>query len=179
MTTLKELVLYQNEHGAALLELMRRHAEEHEGDLTDIESTLEPWFREQDGLVASKVDAVAWVLDDLEARAAARKTAAEKLRRLAATEEAAAQRLKDYVVATLEAAGKTAVAGKERELRVASSGGVRAVSVNVEPTALPQAYQVTTVVVSADKGKLRDDIERGVVVEGVKLEPRRKRLVVR
>jgi hypothetical protein len=110
VSSLRDLVLCQDPDGAALLARMHAHAEEHDGDVTDLEAVLAPLWESHELTVTRKAEATAWVVRELVARAEARVQAAKALKEAAEREERAAERIRAYVLQVMQEANVTRLA---------------------------------------------------------------------
>ena len=140
-------------------ELLQMEAdfEERGGDITDEE--LDAYLRLQEDLEA-KLDRTAAFVRELEARARARREEANRLLELARSDEALASRLKDRMMAAMQALGRDRVDTPRFRFTIRTAGGKPPVVLRVDrPEDLPPRFQ--RIVVSADLEALRQALEEG------------------
>jgi hypothetical protein len=130
-----------------------------------------------DAALEDKADDYAGMIQSLNLRAEARKAEAARMRQLAETDAALADRLKERLKEAMEATGKLKLDTPRFKLSVAGNGGKQPLEVAVEPTALPQEFQA--VEVRANKDAIRAALEAGVTVPGCTLLPRGTGLRIR
>jgi hypothetical protein len=130
-----------------------------------------------DAALEDKADDYAGMIQSLNLRAEARKAEAARMRQLAETDAALADRLKERLKEAMEATGKLKLDTPRFKLSVAGNGGKQPLEVAVEPTALPQEFQAVTV--TANKDAIRKALEAGGTIPGCTLLPRGTGLRIR
>ena len=130
-----------------------------------------------DAALEEKADDYAALIQSLNIRAEARRSEAARMRQLAETDMALADRLKQRLKEAMEATGKVKIETPRFKLAVAGNGGKQPLEVAVEPTALPQEFQAVTV--TANKDAIRKALEAGGTVPGCTLLPRGTGLRIR
>jgi hypothetical protein len=174
--SLRDLVLYANTEGLELKRRMSDWAEDHEGDVTEIEAAIQPWFDNQTNL-AAKVDGVQWVVNDISARAEARRALAKQLTEQARLEENAIERLKAYVLRVMQENDIKEIAGTTCKIRRQKNGGKAPVVVTVAPHELAPCHQ--RIKVEPDLDAIRESLESGAMVEGCSIGERGERISIK
>lgn len=144
------------------------------------ESLFEYLDKAKDDL-AEKVDRVAFLIEDLTARARAQKDQAKALRDAAAACENRVQRTKDFIRNWLESNEKTMARGKVKTIQIIGHGGLaplvwergEAPSVDEWREEHPDLIR-TTVSHEIDLVKIRERLDEGKVVPGVHIGERGK-----
>ncbi len=146
------------------------------GELSDEE--LDVYLRLQEDLEA-KLDRTAAFVRELEARAKMRKEEAARLSTLARSDEALAFRLKERMMAAMQALGKEKVETPRFRLSVRTAGGKQAVVLKVAPEELPLRFQRQRI--EADLDALRAALEAGdqEALEVAELAARKRYLSIR
>lgn len=139
-------------------------------DAPEAEAELDTWFDTLHDERDQKIDNYAALITELEARAAARKEEAKRLRDRGRRDADHAQYLKDRLVRFLQDHDLKTVETPRYRLTAARSGGKLPVIVHADPESLPPAYQ--RVKVSADLDALREALERGEAAEYAELGER-------
>ncbi len=106
-----------------------------------------------------KLDGYATLISELDARATARMTEAQRLTALARTDENKAQRLKERLKLFFEVHGLERVNTARYRLSIAKNGGKTPIFLSVEPEQLPPAYQRTRI--EADLEAIRTTLGTG------------------
>jgi hypothetical protein len=130
-----------------------------------------------DAALDEKADDYAALIQHLAARADARRVEAQRMRDLAATDEALADRLKARLKEAMETTGRTKLDTARFRLSVAGNGGKQPLSVTCDATTLPK--ELTTVTVAANKDAIRQALENGATIAGCELLPRGTSLRIR
>ena len=130
-----------------------------------------------DAALEDKADDYAALIQSLNLRAEARKAEAARMRQLAETDMALADRLKQRLKEAMESVGRLKLDTPRFKLVVAGNGGRQPLEVAVEPTALAPQYQA--VKVEANKEAIRAALEAGTAVPGCTLLPRGTSLRIR
>lgn len=160
------------EDARKLAEIVDRFAEDHEGDLTDLDPQLEWWFRENDEAISDKIDKFVSVIREFEARADARENEAARLRLLASADDRKRDRLMGYLKMCMDRTGTTKFSGLRHEVRVVRNGGALPLKFSEGLVAqhMPERFQRITV--GFNNTAIRDALEAGELVEGVVLGER-------
>lgn len=122
--------------------------------------------------LARKADAWCWVIDRARATAAERKAHAQRLRELAAADEAKADRLQDQLVALLLRTEPDATTFELPDHKLTSRKS-EAVELEAEPIDLPAEFQRVVTRVDPDKTAIKAAIKAGTTVPGAQLVTRR------
>lgn len=155
MTAPAKMSLYDIGENLAALDAL---LEESQGELTP---EIEAWMREYGLAEKEKVDRYGAYAKELDATTKALK---EEEERLAARRKATLnkiERLKFLADGYLVQRGITKVEGKLFTIARQKNGGKPALTLLVQPEALPDAYRVTVTTVNPDKEKLRAAVEAG------------------
>lgn len=149
------------------------------GDITDpaVCAAFDAWVAELATDMGNKVDNYAAMIRELEFRAADAKEEAARLIARAKSAESKREFLASRLQTALEMQGSPKIEGRRFTVSIVGNGG--AIPLEIETEAhIPSAYFVTPAPVLS-KAKLKDAIEAGMVIEGVKLGERGKRLSIR
>jgi hypothetical protein len=179
VASLRDLVLCQDAEGARLLERLHAHAEAHDGDVSALEEELAPYWARHELATAAKAEATAWVVRELEARASARRAAAQQLVEAADREERAAARVRAYVVQVMLEAGTKAISGTTCRWSRQSNGGAVPLLVEARVEDLPEHLVRVEIKSVPDRAAIRAALERGEQVAGCRLGERGERVVLR
>lgn len=125
-----------------------------------------------------KADGYAGLIRNCESRAAARRAEAERMERLAALDEALANRLRRTLLDAMQVTGRTKVQTERFALAVRQNGGKVPVVVEDE-SALPLQFVVPVTTNRIDKDAIRAALESGTPVSGARLGERGTRLDLR
>ena len=124
--------------------------------------------------LAAKADTWCWVIDDLRAKAAARREHAARLRELADSAEHRAETLQEQLVAALQRVNPDATKWELPEHRITSR---RTTAVELDPdlapTDLPEQFQRVKTTYSVDKTAIATALKAGTAVPGAQLVERR------
>lgn len=126
----------------------------------------------------AKADDYAALIRVCETRAAARAAEADRMRRLAQSDEALAERLRKAIMDAMTATNRLKVETARFKLAVRANGG-KLPLVIADESALPAAYRVPVVSERIDKDAIRADLEAGKPVEGASFGVRGSRLDLR
>lgn len=148
-----------------------------DGGDAEAQQALEAHLAGLDAVLTEKAESYAIVIKELEVRAAARRDEATRIRDLAATDEALADRLKARLKEAMEATGRTKIDTARFRLSVSQNGGVQPLSVTCDATTLPK--ELTFVTVAANKVAIRQALEGGATIAGCELLPRGTSLRIR
>ena len=148
-----------------------------DGNDAEAQQALEAHLAGLDAALEEKADDYAALIQHLTARADARRAEAQRMRDLAATDEALADRLKTRLKEAMEATGRTRIDSARFRLSVAGNGGKQPLSVTCDPTSLPK--ELVTVTVAANKDAIRQALENGATIAGCELLPRGTSLRIR
>lgn len=131
-----------------------------------------------EGDFETKAIKVAAYIKELEADAHALAAESVALASRSKAKGAYASRLRGYLQANMEAAGKTKIEGTEAVLQVRANGGKVPLIIDDE-AAIPGHWKHTEEVWSVDKENLRAYLEAGRNVPGARLGERGKRLEIK
>lgn len=148
-----------------------------DGGDAEAQQALEAHLAGLDAALEEKADDYAALIQHLVARADARRVEAQRMRDLAATDEALADRLKARLKEAMETTGRTKLDTARFRLSVAGNGGKQPLSVTCDATTLPK--ELTTVTVTANKDAIRQALENGATIAGCELLPRGTSLRIR
>ena len=148
-----------------------------DGGDAEAQQALETHLAGLDAALEEKADHYAALIQHLTARADARRVEAQRMRDLAATDEALADRLKARLKEAMETTGRTKIDTARFRLSVAGNGGKQPLSVTCDATTLPK--ELTTVTVTANKDAIRQALENGASIAGCELLPRGTSLRIR
>jgi hypothetical protein len=148
-----------------------------DGGDAEAQQALELHLAGLDAALDEKADDYAALIQHLIARADARRVEAQRMRDLAATDEALADRLKARLKEAMETTGRTKLDTARFRLSVAGNGGKQPLSVTCDATTLPK--ELTTVTVAANKDAIRQALENGASIAGCELLPRGTSLRIR
>jgi hypothetical protein len=146
-------------------------------DSVEAQSALDAHLAGLDAALEDKAEDYAAMIQSLTLRADARKAEAARMRQLADTDAALADRLKQRLKEAMEATGKLKLDTPRFKLAVAGNGGKQPLEVAVEASALPEQFQA--VAVTANKDAIRAALEAGNEVPGCTLLPRGTSLRIR
>lgn len=152
------------------------------------------------GKEVQKVDGIAHVLLELEGRRFLHTQEADRLKMLAAGEEATAKRIKDMVLLVMDEFGVAKLEGAIHDLKAQGNGGLQALTI-AQPDMVPLDLKRVTVELRADSAKdfaekfagqyrilaiahpdpkdIRAKLESNEGVPGCRLEPRGKHLRIK
>jgi len=147
------------------------------GDTVEAQAALDEHLAGLAGVLESKADDYAALIQHLRSRADARTEEAKRLRELAAADDALAERLKQRLKEAMEATGKGKIETARFRLSVQANGGAQPLEITVPPEQLPTQYQAVRV--EADKAALREALAAGATILGVALLPRGTSLRIR
>jgi hypothetical protein len=144
----------------ALEELMISAVDPDTGEVVDQEGILDRWLKETEGNLAAKLESIARLFRELEARAAVRKAEEEKLAKGRKAIENQAKRLKDWTKFCLEANGTANIEAGPYTFAIQKNGGVvpmRLLTEDVEK--IPVAFLETKVTIN--NAAIRAALEAG------------------
>ena len=145
----------------ALEELMLSAVDPDTGEVVDQEGILDRWLQETEGDLSAKLESIARLHRELEARAAVRKAEEEKLAKGRRAIENQAKRLKDWTKFCLEANGTSKIEAGPYTFTVQKNGGVAPMRMLTEDVErIPVAYLVTEVKINT--AAIREDLAKGV-----------------
>ena len=148
-----------------------------DGGDAEAQQELEAHLAGLDAALEEKADDYAALIQHLVARADARRAEAQRMRDLAATDEALADRLKARLKEAMETTGRTKIDTPRFRLSVAGNGGKQPLSVTCDATTLPK--ELTTITVAANRDAIRQALENGASIAGCELLPRGTSLRIR
>ena len=148
--------------------------DEHEGDITGQEDAVAAFLFENDRALNEKVDGYAGLIKELEARAAARKAEADRIKELAKLDENRAKWLKERLLYAFDEMAITRVETPRFRVSTAKNGGKIPVVLDETATVatLPEAFVRTKVKREPDLDAMREAIEGGADIPGVRLGER-------
>jgi hypothetical protein len=131
----------------------------------EITPELEAWMQEISTNLATKVDALAFVLQNLDNRQKQLKEKAEQYKEMQKRFEAAEKRLREYIQQNITLLGSDSVEGSDYKFSLRETPG--RLEVNEEELLACYKMPVTTVV--PDKERIKYDLLEGRLVPGAKL----------
>ena len=136
------------------------------GDVTveEVEKALDQWFAECENNLHRKLDAYGNLIAELEGRAAIRKQHADRLYALVNRDSKNAERLRNRLYQFLTFmgyVGKKKIETGYYSLGTQKNGGRPPLEVDLEPRALPSAYQRLSVSIAADSEYIRQRLAAG------------------
>ena len=146
-------------------------------DGTEASLALDAHLEGLDQVLTEKAESYAIVITELLVRAAARRDEATRIRDLAATDEALAERLKRRLKESMETTGRLKIDTPKFRLSVANNGGKQPLNITVPAEDLPEALRVVRL--EANKDAIRAALEAGTAVPGCELAPRGTSLRIR
>ncbi len=161
-------------------------------------TTVDGLIRAYLGKEVKKVDSIAHVLLDLEARRQIHVNESARLKMLADGEEATAKRIKEMVLLVMDEFDTKILEGTIHDLKAQGSGGLQALTI-AQPDMVPLELKRVTVTIALsawekvkhmvglpvrclieeDTQAIRAALDRGEGVPGCRLEPRGKHLRIR
>ena len=146
--------------------------------LEDPEADADALEQELDGIagkITQKAEAIAGLVKQFEGMAATRKSAADRMRELAASDQRNADRLRDYVLRHMQALGTEKI--DTARFRISVRTNPPAVQV-LEEMLIPDDYKRVVTTISVDKKAIMEHLKStGEVVPGVEVT-RGVRLVI-
>jgi len=141
------------------------------GDLSDpaVEAAVDAFFNELSTDMGNKVDNYAALITMIRGRAKIRKDEARRLTDRVRVDERAADALADRLKYVFEKRGIQKMETARFRVSVANNGGLAPLLID-DGAEIPEAYQ--RVVREPDKTALRDALEKGVELDGVRLGQR-------
>ena len=167
--TMSRTMLEICEDMQALDELMR---ETDDVSDTKVEEAINSWFAEFDKEMSYKADNYAALICEQEARAEVRREQADRMARLAKSDESSAKWLKDKLKAVMEMRGMKKLNTERFRITVAANGGKQPIFIG-EPDSIdhkfckhiPERYEPDTDII-------RESLLSGLQVAGATLLPR-------
>lgn len=151
---------------------------EHGNDSAEATVALDEAMADLDAALDVKADQYAKVIRELEARADARAEEAARIRALANTDAATAQRLKARLCEAMQRTGRTKISTPTFNLSVAANGGKQPMI--VDPGVVDDLpAHLTRIIREPDKDAIRAALEGGEAVPGCALLPRGQSLRIR
>ena len=151
---------------AALEAIILEYAEAHDGNLDGVEDQIAAWSAETDESLEAKLEGIARLIREWEAKAKARKAEAANLSSAAKADESRADRLKAWAKFCLESQGMSKAEAGPYTFAIQKNGGIAPMSILVEdPEQWPVDYLVTRVEI--DRPKVREFLAAGNHLEGL------------
>ena len=119
-----------------------------------------------------KLDGYAALIRELEIRAEVRANEAKRLMALVKRDETTVARLKENLRLVFTLHGWKSVDTARFRISLATNGGKQKLVVEVPPEELEERFRRTETKISADNDALREALEDGEVIAGVRLEER-------
>lgn len=167
---LKALVEHRCDAQDRLAELEQSHAVQPDPGVGEAIHAVKDELTTVDGLIRAyigkevkKVDAIAHVLLELEARRAIHRSEARRLDMLASNEEASAKRIKEMVLLVMGEFGTKILEGAAHDLKSQGNGGVQALTIS-QPDMVPEHLRTVTLRMRADDFKAHKEELRGAEV---------------
>lgn len=153
--------------------------DELEGDVSGQDAAVAAFLEENDRALSTKVDGYAGLISELEHRAAVRKAEAKRIADLAKAEENRARYLKQRLLHALDAMGIGRVDTDRYRVSTANNGGKIPVVCEVGVDDLPEQFVRTKIEHKPDLDALREALEQGAEVPGVRLGERGRSLRIK
>lgn len=133
------------------------------GDVSeaDVEAAVDAWLAESGEAMRSKIDSYAALIRTVEARGAARKAEADRLRALATTDENTVKRLKGRLLWFFQDREIPTLDTDRFRISVSQNGGATPVVLRVAPEDLPEDWRTSVVTYRAETDRIRAALERG------------------
>jgi replicative superfamily II helicase len=149
------------------------------GDMTDpaVEDAVLEWIEELEGDLSTKVENYCWLMREKEARAAAMKVEAQRLREQAQVNENAAKGLKDRLLWVFQNKDIDKVETDHFRVSVSNNGGKQPIDIDLDNVDVE--YLVSEVVTSIDKDKIRTALGDGVELPFASLQERGQHLRIK
>lgn len=153
--------------------------EQADGDVSDpaVLEAIEKWMTELDIDLTNKVDGYAAYINDMLAKAQARKDEADRLRARAKANEATARRLKERLMWAMQERGMKKIDTPRFTVSWQKAGGKVGLDVQVPGDQLPPRFQ--KVVIEPDNAAIREALDAGEEVDGCSLMERGTSLRIR
>lgn len=147
------------------------------GDVSDkdVEATIDKWFTEIEDDEANKVEGYCRVIRTYQARAQMCAEEMARLKKVASTCAAAAERLERRLIWFMKDRGKKQIAANTFDVRTRRNGGVQPMEVDDGP--VPTEY--TTYNPQPDNALIRQALEDGVELDFARLRERGTRITIK
>jgi len=154
---------------------------ENAGDISDPAATaaFEEWERELSSDLIGKVDRYVGLITEMEARAEARQTEAERLQVLSDLDRKAAKSLRERLLQVMESRGIPPLQTPRFRVSIAKNGGKRPLDIRCGLDELPVWAVKRETVVTANKDAIRERLESGEVLPFASLMERGNRLAIK
>lgn len=131
------------------------------GDITDpeVEKKVVAWMDKVDKDWSNKVENYCQLINEMEARAKARKDEAKRLAARADIDLKSASALKERLLFVMESRNMKKTETPSFRISVAKNGGKKPLDLDLDNVS--KEYLINTVVTSVDKDKIRADLEAG------------------
>lgn len=131
------------------------------GDINEetVAAVLDAWFIELEGDLVAKVEGYCCFIKELELRAANRKREAERMRKLAKSDENTVKGLKTRMQQALDFLGRTRVDTDMFRVTVAKNGGKQPMT--LDETIVPEEFRTTVITQVPNKELIRHRLESG------------------
>lgn len=139
-------------------------------------AALDEWFAELSAKQTDKLDAYGAVIRQFELRAVARQAEIDRLAVRVRVDQNNAKRLKDRLLAFLDAQEVSKVETARYKFSACNNGGKLPVKLPEDVGTLPAEYRRVETRVIADQEKIRAALEEGREVPGCRLLPRGRHL---
>lgn len=159
-------LLNLTKNAAVLESIILEYAEAHDGNLDGVEEQIAAWSAEIDEPLEAKLEGIARLIREWEAKAKARKDEAKRLSDSAKSDENRVERLKAWVKFCLESQGMSKAEAGPYTFAIQKNGCVAPMSILIEdPEQWPVDYLVTRVEI--DRSKVREFLAAGNHLEGL------------
>lgn len=159
-------LLNLTQNAAALESIILEYAEAHDGTIEGVEDQIEAWFRETSDSLESKLEGIARLIREWEAKAKTRKEEAKRLMDAAKADENRVERLKAWTKFCLESQGMTKAEAGPYTFAIQKNGGVAPIAYIVDdPAQWPERFQKHEISVNRDA--VREYLSAGNVLEGL------------
>lgn len=146
------------------------------GDISDpmAAEAIDAFFAELEGDLEAKVENYLRLVKELEARADARRSEADRIRNRAKVDENSAKALKRRLTDSLDMIGRTRIETPTFKVTVSSSGGKAPVS--IDPDAVTEEFMREVRTHVPDKERIREALESGRALTFASLTERSRTL---
>lgn len=143
-----------------------------DGDITEVEATIDKWIKETSGALNVKLDGYCALIREKELLAAARREEAERLMKRVRVDENLAVRLEDRLRLFMKSTGNLKIETNRYKLSVCKNGGKVPLVFDVPPEKLPEKYRNEETTYKADSDTIRADLAAGISIPGCSLGAR-------
>lgn len=144
-----------------------------EGDITDVEETVDAWLLENEANIHAKLDGYGALIMELLAREEFRKKEAARLLEIAKVDGNAAKRLKDRLRFFFEIHKHKKIETERYKFTLCKNGGPEVLQCDHEDaTDLPAKYQKEVITYKQNSDRIRHDLANDVALDFARIIPR-------